>query len=159
MRKANGELTSMQKAFLEEQLKVRFADGKGAECARKAGYAPKCASNAASVLRRNPVIQTAMQKALNDEGLTLPVIAKETKRLALHSQHPFAPDMPDNEVRRRTIEMTGKMYDVFPSHKIDIRKTEARYDMTPQDIKRFDDYKADEILDAEIIEEDGIESF
>jgi hypothetical protein len=100
-----------------------------------------------------------MQEALDKEGLTLKALAKETTRLALKSMNAFAPGMPDNECRRRTIEMGAKLYDVFPSQKIDIRKTEARYSMTVQDIKRFDDYKTEKILDAEIIEEDGIEPF
>ena len=153
------EPTKKQLLFFKYWKETGFSGTKGTECAKKAGYSLKNAAQMAYALKRNPTIRTAMQEALHNEGLTLPAMAKETTRLALHSKHPFAPDMPDNEVRRRTLEMAGKMHDVFPSHKIDIRKTTARYNMTEQDVKRFDDYKEEEILDAEIIEEEGIESF
>ena len=156
---ANRLPTEKQRAFLKHYVAVGFADGKGTECAIRAGYSPKNAASRASELKRNPIVQTAMQKALADKGLSLEAMAGEAKRLALDSKHPFAPNMPDNEVRRRTIEMAAKLYDAFPSQKIDINKTEARYDMTIQDVKRLRDYKAEQIIDAEIIEEDGIESF
>ncbi len=151
--------TEKQRLFLKYFQEAGFAYGQAGKCAIRAGYSPKGANANATLVKKNPIIQTAMQEALVRRGLDFDAMAKETKRLALKSMNPFSPKMPDNEVRRKTIEMAGKFYDAFPSQKIDIRKTTARYDMTPQDIKRFDDYKKEEILDAEIIEEDGIEPF
>lgn len=159
MKEKKKEPPKKQKAYYNEQLKVKFASRKGAECARKAGYSSKWARQTALKLNSDSAIKTAIQEALDGADLTIDNMAKETKRLALDCKHPFAPNMPDNEVRRRTLEMGFKLHDVFPSQKIDINKTTARYDMTPQDVKRLRDYKAEQIIDAEIIEEDGIESF
>ena len=151
--------TEKQRLFFKYWKETKFAEGMAAECARKAGYAITNAKQRAHELKKNPTIRTAMQEALIEKGLDFDSIAGEAKRLALDSRPPFAPDMPDNEVRRRTLEMVGKMHDVFPSHKVDIRKTEARYDLTATDLKRLDDWDAEKIIDAEIIEEEDIESF
>lgn len=159
MAKQTRALSKKQRLFLKYYSETGFADGKGAECVKRAGYSPKNAAQTACQLKRSPIIKTAMQEALDNEGLTIKAMAKEATRLALNSMHPFAPTSPDNEVRRRTIEMAGKMHDVFPSTKIDINKVEARYNMTAGDLKKLDDYKAGQIIDAEIIEEDGVESF
>lgn len=158
------EPTTRQRAFLKHFTEAGFDNRKGKECAIKAGYTPTNAAARASELKRSPLIKTPMQKALIAKGLDFDAMAKETARLALRSMSPFNPNMPDNEARRRTIEMAGKFHDAFPSQKIDIRKTEARYNMTEQDVQKLRAYKAEQaleqgVIDAEIIEEEGIESF
>lgn len=68
--------------------------------------------------------------------------------------------MPDNKERRESTKMGLQLFDAFPAQKLDIRKTEAHFDLSVEDIKKLDkDLGRETPIEVEVVEEEEVEPF
>ncbi len=137
--------TDKQKAFLRN----RIAGMNKRQAAIQAGYAPSTASIMAKRLTDRLSCNRIFIEEAQRQGLTVEAIIGEIKRGMTEGMHPQHPDQPDNFNRRAYTDMAVKIYGGYAPTKVDVHKEslEARYEMTAQDIKRFDEYKREELLD------------
>lgn len=148
-----GELTKRQGVFYELWAKTGFDPKKKTDCAKRADY-PFPAQSAYKILR-SPRVNELMQKEMIDQGYTPQEAIAELKRLSFQSMNPFRPKMPDNAERRKSIKMGLDMFDAFPAQKIDIRKTEAHFELSIEDVKKLDEELGREtVIEAEVVEEE-----
>lgn len=146
--------------FLKFYAATGFDESKKAECAVKAGYSEKGARARANRVLAHPVFREIINQELDDQGINAKRLVNKIDQL-LECKHPFAPNMPDNKEQRETTKMALQLRDAFPPKKLDVRKLEARYDLTDEDKERLDKIDwGDEVVDGEIVkEEEEIESF
>lgn len=149
-----GELTKRQGVFFKNLAKTGFNLNKKGDCAKKAGY-PYPHQSAYKILR-SPRVNEAMQVEMVRQGYTPEEVIKELKRLTFKSMNPFRPNMPDNKERRESAKMGLQLFDVFPAQKVDIRKTEAHFDLSLDQVKELDKELGREtvIEEAEAVEEE-----
>ena len=153
-----GEFTKRQGAFFKNWARTGFDMKKKTDCARRAKY-PFPAQSAYKILN-SPRVNEAMQKVMIEEGYTPQEAIKELKRLSFDSMNPFRPKQPDNTERRKSIKMGLELFDAFPAQKVDIRKTEAYFELTVEDVKKLDnDLGRKTPIDAEVVEEEEVEPF
>jgi len=95
---------------------------------------------------------TGLVGSLQDRS---PLSSRFTNGRAFEAQHPFRPSQPDNEVRRKAIAMAYDIFDVKPPKKIEVGKADQfDIELDFEDVQRIEAYTGEELLDAEIIEED-----
>lgn len=151
-----GEFTNRQGKFFKNLAKAGFDLKKRADCAKKAKY--PFPHQAAYKILRSPRVNELMQEEMIRQGYTPTEVIAELKRLSFDSMNPFRSKMPDNAERRKSIKMGLELFDAFPAQKIDIRKTEAHFDLSIEDVKKLDEELGREtVIDIEPIEEEGEE--
>ncbi len=138
--------TDRQKSFLRN----RIAGLNKRQAAIQAGYAPSTASIMAKRLTDRLSCNKIFIEEMQKQGLTVEAIIGEIKRGMTEGMHPQHPDQPDNFNRRAYTDMAVKIYGGYAPTKVDVHKEslEARYEMTPRDIKRLEDYKREQLLDG-----------
>jgi len=146
--------------FLHLYAATGFDESRKAECAVKAGYSKSSANVMANRVLEHPAFRDIINQELDIQGITAPRLVRKIDEL-LECKHPLAPDMPDNKEQRETLKMTIQIRDGFPPKKVDIRKVEARYDLTDEDKERLDKVDwGDDVVDGEVVEEEeAIEPF
>jgi len=132
-----GEFTKKQGAFYKNLAKTGFDLSKRADCAKKAKYVYP--DQAAYKILRSPRVNELIKKEMIDQGYTPAEVIAELKRLSFESMNPFKDKMPDNAERRKSIKMGLDLFDAFPAKKIDIHKTEARFDISVETVKKLDE--------------------
>lgn len=147
--------TDRQKSFLRN----RIAGMNKRQAAIQAGYAPSTASIMAKRLTDRLSCNRIFIEEMQRQGLTVKAVIGEIKRGMTEGMHPQHPDQPDNFNRRAYTDMAVKIYGGYAPTKVDVHKEslEARYELTVKDIKRLDEYKAEQLLDEkdEIKEDDN----
>lgn len=131
---------------------------KKVECAKKAGFVYPHQSAKATL--ESPRINEIVQAEMVEQKLTPKKLVEELKRLATESMNPFRPKMPDNRERRESVKMGFQLYDAFPAKKVDVRKTEARFTLDSEDIRKLDEETGRKtVIEHEPIEEEEVEPF
>jgi len=148
--------TSKQQAFLEIWKRRKFAKEAMVPSMLEAGYTISSARSMANEFHHHDTpMRRAILKAMNDADFTIEKTVQEHKRIAFEAQHPFRPSQPDNEVRRKAIAMAYDIFDVKPPKKIEVGKADQfDIELDFEDVQRIEAYTGEELLDAEIIEED-----
>jgi len=153
-----GEFTKKQGRFFKNLAKTGFDLKKKGVCAKRALY--KYPHQAAYKILNSPRVNEAMQVEMIRQGYTPEEVIAELKRLSFESMNPFRNKMPDNAERRKSIKMGLELFDAFPAQKVDIRKTEAHFELSLEDIKKLDrDLGRETAIDAEVEEEEEVEPF
>lgn len=142
--------------FLKLYAATGFDQSKKIDCAVKAGYSEKSAKVMADRSLAHPVFRDIINKELDEQGINAERIVNKINEL-LECKHPFNPQVPDNREQRETLKMTLQLRDAFPPKKVDVRKLEARYDLTDEDKERLDGVDwGDNVVDGEIVEEEEV---
>jgi len=149
--------TQKQQMFLKLWGEKNFAKDAMTECALKAGYTLSSAKTIFyQFLKYDSPMRKALLQAMEENEFSIENTVKEHKRITFESMHPFRPLQPDNEVRRKAVAMAYKLFDVDPPKRVEVSKaqqTEVELDF--EDVQRIEDYTGEDLIDAEIIEEDN----
>jgi len=142
--------------FLQLYAATGFDETRKTECAIKAGYKGDSAVVSANRVLEHPAFRDLINQELDIQGISAPRLVRKIDEL-LECKHPLAPEMPDNKEQRETLKMTIQIRDGFPPKKVDIRKVEARYDLTKDDKERLDGVDwGEDAVDGEVVEEEEV---
>jgi len=110
----------------QQRLVAGIASGKsGTKAAIDAGYSPVSARQTASRVLNSPEARSAMQQALTAAGVTPERLAEkfadllDVSQFALNREGVPVELGPDGHTQSRALELAAKIYDVFPSTKVD----------------------------------------
>lgn len=137
-------------------VKALAQTGNVKKSASLAGYDP----DYGSFLKRQPHIQTALQKAIDDAGLDdVKVTDKIDEGLkATYVKKDEGKKYPDFHARHKYLDTLLKIRGDYAPEKHEIRQEKLTLIITPDVLKGLKDSKSiekDEVIEAEIVEEDG----
>ena len=133
-----------------------LAEGKGSgEAASYAGYHPAYAS----YLKGQPLIQTALQQALERKGLTDDKLAGTIDKGlgATYVKKDGGKKYPDWHARHKYLDTAIKIKGGYAPEKHEIRQEKLTLIVTPETIKGLKDARAIDDTEAELIEAEVME--
>jgi len=145
-----------QRDFLLLYAATGFDETRQKECLLKAGYSKSTAKTGANRILNMPVYREFILGELEKQNISAERVVSKIDEL-LDCKHPFRSNMPDNKEQRETVKMLLQVMDAFPPKKVDIRKTEARYELTGEDLERLnkENWGDEKVIEGEVVEEEN----
>lgn len=144
-----GPVSGKQIRAVREFARTGFDPARAKEAIVKAGY------DFPSKAFGNEKVRALVVDEMQRRGMSLGSLTKEHKRIVFQARDPRNPDMPDNQVRLRAIEMAYKLHDAFPESRLKMRKeTHQSFHFDIKTLERAEKATGEEIIDAEIVGKD-----
>lgn len=153
------KLSLRQEVFMEEFAKMGFDWNKRKLAVLRAGYEPVNALLTANQVIRKVTNNDRMIAAMTRKGINFSKLAEKLQALlnaeqVVKVQHDGTLiKSPDNFVQHKAFETAARLYDTFPSQKIDIdQHSVTEIVLSPEIIGRIQKAKEMETIDLERIE-------